>query len=108
MTIGALHTLAAYDLPVLVLILNDSAYSAEVHQLISKGLKPDVAYLHDVDFAAVGQSFGCRTALVRSEADMTAAIDEFRANPGPTVIDVRTSRQVVSVAFRRLHYGVQA
>jgi acetolactate synthase-1/2/3 large subunit len=108
MTVHGFDTLARYQLPVFVVVLNDSAFSAEAHQLIAKGLAPDVAYLSDVDFAAVAQAFGCRTAIVRNEADMAAAVEQFTAAPGPFVVDVRASREVVSVAVRRLHYGVHA
>jgi acetolactate synthase-1/2/3 large subunit len=108
MTVQGLATLAQYDLPVFVVVLNDSAYSAEAHQLIAKGIDPSVAYLHDVDFADVAHAFGCRSAVIRSEEDMAAAIAQFRSRPGPFVADVRTSRNVISVPFRRLHYGQPA
>jgi acetolactate synthase-1/2/3 large subunit len=108
MTVHGLATLAQYDLPVFVVVLNDSAYSAEAHQLNAKGIDPSVAYLHDVDFAAVARGFGCRSAVIRSEDDMAAAMADFRARPGPFVADVRVSRNVISVPFRRLHYGQPA
>jgi thiamine pyrophosphate-dependent acetolactate synthase large subunit-like protein len=108
MTVHGFDTLAHYDLPVFVVVLNDSAYSAEAHQLIAKGIDPEVAYLRDVDFAAVARSFGCRSAVIRSEEDMAGAVERFKTAPGPFVADVRVSRNVISAPFRRLHYGVSA
>jgi acetolactate synthase-1/2/3 large subunit len=108
MNIHAFDTLAAYDLPVFSIVLNDSAFSSEVHQLIAKDFNPDIAYLRDVDFAAVARDLGCRSAVIRDEQDMKDAIGQFRDKPGPFVADVRASRHVISVATRRLHYGVEA
>lgn len=108
MTVHGFDTMARYNLPILVVVLNDSAFSAEAHQLVAKGISPDIANLSDVDFAAVGAAFGNRTAVIRSTDDMERLVAEFRANPGPTIADVRVSREVISVAVRRLHYGISA
>ena len=108
MTVHGFDTMARYNLPILVVVLNDSAFSAEAHQLTAKGLSPEIAHLSDVDFAAVGAAFGCQTSVVTSTEDMQRVVDGFRANPRPTIADVRVSREVVSIAVRRLHYGVSA
>ncbi len=108
MNLHTFDTLAAYDLPVFTIVLNDSAFSSEVHQLIAKDFDPAIAYLRDVDFAAVARDFGCRSAVVRDEQDMKQAIAQFRDRPGPYIVDARISRQVISVASRRLHYGIEA
>jgi acetolactate synthase-1/2/3 large subunit len=108
MTVHGFATMARYNLPILVVVLNDSAFSAEAHQLLAKGISPEIAHLTDVNFAAVGAAFGCQTSVVTSTEDMQRVVDEFRANPRPTIAEVRVSREVVSIAVRRLHYGVPA
>jgi len=39
-------------------------------------------------------------------AEFGAAIDEFLAGKGPMVIDLRISRNVISIPYRRLHFGM--
>jgi acetolactate synthase-1/2/3 large subunit len=108
MNVHAFDTLAHYGLPVFTTVLNDAQFSAEVHPLTAMGFDAEIAHLSEVDFAAVAAAFGCRSAVVRNEQEMKAAIDAFMAEPGPFVVDARISRAVVSVAFRRLHYGLEA
>jgi hypothetical protein len=38
----------------------------------------------------------------------SAAAQEFVARPGTMMVDVRVSRNVLSVPYRRLHYGQDA
>jgi thiamine pyrophosphate-dependent acetolactate synthase large subunit-like protein len=51
---------------------------------------------------------GGRGALVRSLPELERAIDEFVADPAPTIVDVRISTNVISIPYRRLHYGLEA
>jgi acetolactate synthase-1/2/3 large subunit len=37
--------------------------------------------------------------------DLTAAAKEFVAKPGPMMIDLRVSKSVPSIPYRRVHYG---
>jgi thiamine pyrophosphate-dependent acetolactate synthase large subunit-like protein len=37
--------------------------------------------------------------------ELTSAAREFVAKPGPMMVDLRISRSVPSVPYRRLHYG---
>ena len=37
--------------------------------------------------------------------EFSIAIDEFLAGDGPMVIDLRMSRNVISIPYRRLHFG---
>ena len=48
---------------------------------------------------------GGEGAMVRSLDELRAAANEWIANPGPMVIDCRISRTVMSIPYRRLHYG---
>jgi thiamine pyrophosphate-dependent acetolactate synthase large subunit-like protein len=41
-------------------------------------------------------------ATVRTIADLEKAVGEFVADPKPTVVDARITREVMSVPFRRL------
>ena len=39
---------------------------------------------------------------------LRAAVDEYLANPQPTIIDARISTTVISIPYRRLHFGQDA
>jgi hypothetical protein len=41
-----------------VVVLNDSAYGAELHQYAAKGLHSQAMLIDEVDFAAVGRALG--------------------------------------------------
>jgi thiamine pyrophosphate-dependent acetolactate synthase large subunit-like protein len=48
---------------------------------------------------------GGRGALVTHNDQLRNAVKEWAAKPGPMVIDVRISRTVPSIPYRRIHYG---
>lgn len=80
-----------------VVVLNDSAYGAELHQYASKGLDPTAMLIDEVDFAALGRALGARGAKARSLADL-AALEQWLATgeDGVFVLDVAISQKVVA------------
>lgn len=108
MNLHTIDTVVQYDLPVFTVVMNDASFGAEEHQMKVHGFDESLAYQNAVDFAEVARAMGCRSVVVRSEEEMRAAAQEFLANPGPFLVDARISRNVISVPFRRLHYGIEA
>ena len=108
MNMHAFDTMARYQLPIFMTILNDSAYGSEYHQFGAKGMNTDLSLLSDVNFAAVASALGCRSAEVRTPAEMEKAVGDFLASPRPYVVDARVSKRVVSTSVRRLHYGIES
>ena len=106
--IQELDTLARLGLKLLYVIMNDQAYGAEYHKLRAKGLDGNLSVVRSPDFGAVGRVFGCRGRLASTLDDVAAGIDEFLAGDGPMVLDVRISRNVVSIPCRRVHFGQDA
>jgi len=106
--IQELDTAVRLGLKLLFVILNDEAYGAEYHKLRSKGLNGNLSIVRTPDFGAVGRGFGCRGRLAKTLDDIGAGIDEFLAGDGPMVLDIRISRNVTSIPFRRLHFGQDA
>ncbi|WP_077487986.1 thiamine pyrophosphate-binding protein [Sinomonas mesophila] len=80
-----------------ILVLNDSAYGAELHQYASKGLDPTAMLIGEVDFAALGRALGAHGAKARTLADL-AALEEWLATgeDGVFVLDVAISQKVVA------------
>lgn len=106
--IQELDTARRLGLPLLYVVMNDGAYGAEYHKLKVKKLDEQLAAVPSPDFAAVGTGFGCRGRVARSTEELAAAVDEFLSAKGPMVIDVRMSRNVISIPYRRMHLGQDA
>jgi acetolactate synthase-1/2/3 large subunit len=103
--IQELDTAARLGLKLLFVILNDEAYGAEYHKLRAKGLDGNLSVVRSPDFVTAGRAFGCRGRIARTLEEVAAGIDEFLTGDGPMVLDIRTSRNVVSIPYRRLHFG---
>ena len=99
-----LQTMARYRLPVLLVVLNDAAYGAELHQLRGKGMPVSISELVPTDIAALAAAYGCGSRTIGDVADFDAAVKDFLADPRPLVLDCRVSTRVVSVPSRRLDY----
>jgi thiamine pyrophosphate-dependent acetolactate synthase large subunit-like protein len=105
-SIQELDTVTRLNLKMLYVVVNDEAYGAEYHKLRAHQRDPMLSFVKSPDFAALGRGFGCRGATARTLDEFSAAIDEFLAGAGPMVIDLRISRNVVSIPYRRLHFGM--
>lgn len=103
--IQELDTAARLGVKLLYFIVNDEAYGAEYHKLRAKGLDGNLSAVRTPDLSEVARAFGCRGKLVRSLDEVAAGIDEFFAGDGPMVLDVRISRNVISIPYRRVHFG---
>jgi thiamine pyrophosphate-dependent acetolactate synthase large subunit-like protein len=80
-----------------VIVLNDSAYGAELHQYAAKGLHDQAMLIDEVDFAAVGRALGTSGVKVRTLADLQKLQDWLDTNDeGVFVLDVAISQKVVA------------
>ncbi|MFE7630469.1 thiamine pyrophosphate-binding protein [Kocuria sp. NPDC057446] len=80
-----------------VVVLNDSAYGAELHQYASKGLDPTAMLIDEVDFAALGRAMGAAGAKAHTLADLQALQDWLDTHEeGVFVLDVAISQKVVA------------
>lgn len=104
--IQELDTVARLGLKLLYVIVNDEAYGAEYHKLRAHQRDPMLSFVRSPDFAGLARDFGLRGATARTLEEFDAAIDTFLAADGPLVIDLRISRNVVSIPYRRLHFGM--
>jgi thiamine pyrophosphate-dependent acetolactate synthase large subunit-like protein len=99
MSLGELETLVREQLRVLVVVFNDAAYGAEVHDFRPLGYETDIVRFPETDFAAVAASLGCASAVVR-DADGLATVDSWldRAD-GPLVLDARIDGELLAEAW---------
>lgn len=90
------ETVARLGLPLLIVIYNDAAYSAEVHHFGPMGQPVDLVKFPDTDFAAVGRSVGLSGITVRSRADLEP-VREWAVRPRPgLVVDAKVEPTVVA------------
>jgi acetolactate synthase I/II/III large subunit len=106
--IQELDTVARLNLKFLYVVVNDEAYGAEYHKLRAHERDGNLSVVKSPDFAGLGRDFGCRGRSARTLDELGAAVDDFLAGEGPMVVDLRISRNVISVPYRRLHFGVDA
>lgn len=96
MSLGEIETLARLDLPVLVVVMNDSAYGAERHFLELRGLSGRVAQFPDTDFGPVAEALGVAGATVRTLDDLRALAPSLAVLKGPLLLDCKVNSTVVA------------
>ncbi len=78
-----------------VVIYNDAAYGAEIHQYGSQGLTEKPMLIPEVDFSGVARALGAESAVIRSLADLSALTDWIDAGAkGTFVADCRITSSV--------------
>jgi acetolactate synthase-1/2/3 large subunit len=85
----------AEQLPVIFVILNDSALGMVMHGQRMAGAEQIGFEIPKVDFALLAQALGVPSLVVRSDEELEAVdLDAIFARRGPTLIDVRVDREV--------------
>ncbi|MFJ9173843.1 thiamine pyrophosphate-binding protein [Streptomyces sp. NPDC102360] len=105
MHLSEFETACRYDIPLLVVVMNDQGLGAEYHKAKAKGLDADLATISTPELGAVAESLGGGGATVRTAQELRDALAEYVREPRPTVIDVRITREVLSTPYRRIQYG---
>jgi thiamine pyrophosphate-dependent acetolactate synthase large subunit-like protein len=95
MSVAELTTAVRLGLPMVIVVYNDAAYSAEVYHFGPDGHPLDLVTFPDTDIAAIGRGFGCEAVTVRGPADLLAVqawLDGPRTAPLLLDAKVRSSR----------------
>ena len=100
MSVGELETLVRYNIPMLVLAINDAGFGVEVHILRHYGLAPTQALFTDTDFAAVGRAFGTQGLTVRKPDDLDGLKAWLAAPRGPMVVDCKVNPAIMGDWFK--------
>ncbi|GAA1659451.1 acetolactate synthase I/II/III large subunit [Citricoccus zhacaiensis] len=91
-----------------VVVFNDAAYGAELHQYAVRGLDDEAMLIEEVDFAALGRAMGAQGTKARSLADLDALTDWVaRGAEGVFVLDLPISRHVVAEYMAESMAGAQ-
>ena len=105
MHLAEFETAVRYDMPLLVVVMNNEALGAEYYKLDAHEMETRGSQITTPDLGKVAVSFGGRGCNATTIDDLSSAAKEFVAKPGPMMVDLRISKSVPSVPYRRLHYG---
>jgi len=105
MHLAEFETMVRYNIPLLVVVMNNQALGSEYYKLDANEMKAELATIPTPDLGAVATAFGGSGRIARSVDDVRAAATEWLSRPGPMMIDVRIARSVVTLPYRRIHYG---
>jgi len=85
-----LDTAVRHKIPLVVVVYNDDAYSAEVHHFIHETNNLDTVVFPETDIAAVARGYGCEAITVRQASDLDAVRDWIDGpRDRPLVIDAK-------------------
>jgi len=96
MTLGELETAVREDLPLVIVVMNDCAYGAELHFLKMGNLPVAKSVFPDVDFAPIAEGFGFRAATIRSLDNLRAAAPLLAKAQGPVLLDCKLNAAVAA------------
>ncbi len=105
MHLAEFETAVRYNMPLLVIVMNNEALGAEYYKLDAHKMETRGSQITTPDLGKVAVSFGGRGRMATTIDELTAAAKEFVAKPGPMMVDLRISKSVPSVPYRRIHYA---
>lgn len=96
MTMGELETIVREDLPMVVIVMNDCAYGAELHFLKLRQHPVHKSVFPDVDFAPIAAGFGFDAETVRTVEDLQRIAPKLRKPDGPIFLDCKLNADVAA------------
>ena len=94
MSLGELDATIQLGLPLLIVIMNDAGYGAEVHHFRSLNLPTDLALLGEKDFAGIAAAMGAEGLTARSTSDLERVREWVEAPSGTMVVDCKVNPSV--------------
>lgn len=91
MSMSGLLTAIEEDLPITVVVMNNSALGWVLHGQGVKGHRPAASQFGDFNYAAVAQAIGCESFRVSAPAELGPALRQAISSGRPSVVDVATS-----------------
>jgi acetolactate synthase-1/2/3 large subunit len=96
MTMGELETVVREDLPIVIVLMNDCAYGAELHFLRLRQQPVAKSMFPDVDFAPIAETFGFEAATIRTVADLHEVAAKLGKPEGPIFLDCKINADVAA------------
>ena len=96
MTMSELETVAREGIPLVIVLINDAAYGAELHYLKMRGMPVGTAVFADIDFAPVAQAFGFAAETVRTLDELRKLAPMLQKPQGPILLDCKINASVAA------------
>ena len=103
MTMGELETVVREDLPLVIVLMNDCAYGAELHFLKMRELPVAKSVFPDVDYAPVAEAFGFQAATIRTLEDLQKIAPLLARPDGPVFLDCKLNAAVAAPFMSEFH-----
>ncbi|QDO90283.1 ubiquinone-dependent pyruvate dehydrogenase [Ornithinimicrobium ciconiae] len=97
MLLGELLTLTQNDLPVKVVVLNNSSLNFVELEMKAAGYVTYATDLENPDLAAVATALGLKGIRVERSKDLPGALQEILDHDGPALLDVVTEREELTI-----------
>jgi pyruvate dehydrogenase (quinone) len=97
MLMGDLITLRQMNLPVKIVIFNNSVLGFVALEMKASGFVESGTDLNNPDFAAMARAMGFHAVHVEDPGDLPSAISEVLAHDGPALLDVVTAKHELSM-----------
>ena len=96
MTMSELETVVREDIPLIIVLMNDCAYGAELHFLALRKLPVAKSVFPDVDFAAVAETFGFQAYTIRTLDELRAIGTVLGKPEGPILLDCKVNADIAA------------
>jgi len=103
MTMGELETVVREDLPLVIVLMNDCAYGAELHFLKMRDLPVAKSVFPDVDYAPIAEAFGFQATTVRTLDDLQRMAATLARPDGPILLDCKLNAAVAAPFMSEFH-----
>ncbi|GAB3694093.1 pyruvate dehydrogenase [Corynebacterium nasicanis] len=97
MLLGELLTVKLHDLPVKMVVFNNSSLGMVKLEMLVEGLRQHGTDHEEVDYAAIAAAAGIHSVLIDDPATLREQLAAALAHPGPVLIDVRTDPDALSI-----------
>jgi len=94
MTMSELETVVREDLPLIIVVMNDCAYGAELHFLKMHQRPVGTSVFPDVDFAPIAEGFAFEAFTIRTMDDLEQAAPSIRSPEGPILLDCKINADI--------------
>ena len=97
MLMGDFLSLVQHDLPVKVVVFNNSSLGMVDLEMMVAGVPPYGTRYPDTDYAAIARAAGAHGLRVEDPRELRGALREAFAHPGPALVDAVTDPDAVSI-----------
>ncbi|MCK0117601.1 pyruvate dehydrogenase [Isoptericola sp. S6320L] len=97
MLLGELITVRAYDLPVKIVVFNNSSLGMVKLEMLVEGLPSHGTDSPEVDYAAIAAAVGIPSQRVEKPKDLRKVLAEHMDAPGPALVEVMTDPNALSI-----------